>query len=141
MPTPKTQKPIPDLMASLVEFATLDENALQHIRKTAEDPPRASVYDVIVHTCKQSAANAAHTWERLKTQFPEVCHSVTNFKFSGRGQRYTPVADARGIVEIILVLPGKAAAEYRKEAASTIVRYLGGDLTMVDEIAANRLAQ
>ena len=91
--------------------------------------------------CAHGAPNAAHTWERLKTQFPEVCHEVTNFKFSGQGQRETPVADARGIVEIIMVLPGKAAASYRKQAANLVVRYLGGDLTMVDEIAANRLAQ
>ena len=51
------------------------------------------------------------------------------------------MTDARGITEIIMVLPGKAAAHFRKKAADVVVRYLGGDCTLVDEIAANRLAQ
>ena len=41
-----------------------------------------------------------------------------------------------GITQIIMVLPGKAGRRVRTEAASVVVRYLGGDLTMVDEIAA-----
>ena len=64
-----------------------------------------------------------------------------NFKFSGRGQRETPVADARSIVEIIMVLPGRAAARVRKAAADFVVRYLGGEPQLVEEVAANRLRQ
>jgi hypothetical protein len=64
-----------------------------------------------------------------------------NFKFSGRGQKETPVTDARGIVDIIMVLPGKAAASVRRQASNVLVRYLGGDPTLVEEIAANRFAQ
>ena len=33
------------------------------------------------------------------------------------------------------------AAAVRKEAASVLVRFLGGDMSMVDEIARNRLTQ
>jgi hypothetical protein len=44
-------------------------------------------------------------------------------------------------VEVILVMPGRAAARYRKAAAGVVVRYLGGDSSLVEEIAANRLAQ
>ena len=128
-------------MASLADFATLDANSLQHIRKTAENPPRASVLDTIQAITKQTKDNCYKVWERLQEHFPEVRTLGQDFKFSGQGQRETPVADARGIVEIIMVLPGKAAASYRKQAANLVVRYLGGDLTMVDEIAANRLAQ
>ena len=66
---------------------------------------------------------------------------MTNFKFSGEGQRQTPVADARAMAEIVMVLPGRTAARYRKKAADIIVRYLGGDPTLVEEVAANRLRQ
>ena len=45
--------------------------------------------------------------------FPDVSTSCANFKFSGRGQRETPVAGARTIVEILMVLPGRAAAQVR----------------------------
>ena len=49
------------------------------------------------------------------------------------------MADSRGIVEIIMVIPGRAAARLRKAAADAMVRYLGGDPSLVEEVAANRL--
>jgi len=57
---------------------------------------------------------------------------------TGRGQRNTPVADAVGITTILLILPGRAAAAVRQLAASVVVRYLGGDMTLVAEVMANR---
>ena len=45
------------------------------------------------------------------------------------------------MVEIVMVLPGRTAAMHRKKAADIIVRYLGGDHTPVEEVAANRLRQ
>ena len=47
MPAAARPRPIPDLMASMPAFSALDEHALRQIRKTAEDTPRVSVYDVI----------------------------------------------------------------------------------------------
>ena len=41
----------------------------------------------------------------------------------------------------MMALPGRAASEFRRNAAKVVVRYLGGDRTLVDEIAANRAAQ
>ena len=38
-----------------------------------------------------------------------------NFKFPGRGQRDTPVADTRTIALFIALLPGRAASAFRKE--------------------------
>jgi hypothetical protein len=43
------------------------------------------------------------------------------------------------MVEIIWQLPG--TAEFRRNCAGVCVRYLGGDLSLVDEITANRAAQ
>ena len=139
MPTPRAQKPIPDLMASMPSFSALNEQALRQIRQTAENPPKVSVYDVINAITGQS--NPRMIWDRLCTGFPEVVTYCDTFEFPGRGQQYIPVADARGITEIIVLPPGKAAAHFRKAAADVVVRYLGGDLTLVEEIAANRLAQ
>ena len=39
------------------------------------------------------------------------------------------------------MIPGRCAAGVRKNAASVVCRYLGGDLTLVTEIAQNRLFQ
>ena len=43
------------------------------------------------------------------------------------------------MVEIIWQLPG--SAEFRRNCAEVCVRYVGGDLSLVDEITANRAAQ
>ena len=129
---------IPDLMVHLAE---LDDGTVRQIRKTAEDPPRVSVYDVIGTVTGLPQYNMHTIWSRLCESYPEVSTSCANFKFSGRGQRDTPVTDARGAVEIVMILPGRAAARVRKMAADVMVRYLGGDPAIVEEVAANRLAQ
>ena len=131
-------RPIADLMASLAE---LTDGTVQQIRKTAEDPPRIAVYDVLQLVTGCSAQHSTQVYQRLAQNFPDVLTECVNFKFSGRGQRETPVTDARGIVDIIMVLPGKAAATVRRQAADVLVRYLGGDPALVEEIAANRFAQ
>ena len=95
----------------------MDAEALGQIRKTSEDPPRVSIFDVIRAVTGQANPSMIHS--RLKAAFPAV---VTNcddcFQFPGERQRPTPVTDARGIVEVILLLPGRVAARFRKETAS-----------------------
>lgn len=53
----------------------------------------------------------------------------------------TPVVDSRGAVEITVLLQGKAAAEFRRKSADIVVRYIGGDPRIVDEVLENRLLQ
>ena len=101
----------------------------------------SSVVDTTAVITGHTPTNSLHTWQRLSQSYPEVSQSVTNFKFSGQGQRLTPVADARTIVEIVMVLPGRTAALHRRKAADVLVRYLGGDPSLVEEVAANRLRQ
>ena len=119
----------------------LNENTVPQIRKTAENPPRVSVIDTVALITGHSPTVCSHTLQRLKESYPEVGSDWTNFRFAGRGQRDTPVADARGIVEVIMILPGRAAGQVRKAAADVMVRYLGGDPSLVQEVAANRLRQ
>ena len=119
----------------------ITQESLGRIRKTSERPPRVSVYDVIGAITEQSTNQAGLAYRRLLERFPEVQSYCMNFQFHGQGQRPTPVCDARGITEIIMLLPGTAAAQFRKRSADVVVRFLGGCPTLVDEIAANRLAQ
>ena len=129
---------IPDLMLCLQE---LTDGTVRRIRKTAEDPPRVSVIDTVALITGHSPTVCSHTLQRLKDSYPEVGSDWSNFRFAGRGQRDTPVSDARGIVEVIMILPGRAASQVRKAAADVMVRYLGGDPSLVEEIAANRVQQ
>ena len=43
------------------------------------------------------------------------------------------MADAYVITEIVMIFPGRAAASVRKQAASVLVRYLGGLQTGFDD--------
>jgi hypothetical protein len=129
---------IADLMAGLQE---MNDGTVRQIRKTAEDPPRVSVIDTVALITGHTPTVCSHTLRRVKEAYPAVGLEWSNFKFPGQRQRDTPVADARGIVELIMVLPGRAAGHVRKSAADVMVRYLGGDPSLVEEIAANRLRQ
>jgi hypothetical protein len=48
------------------------------------------------------------------------------------------VTDARGLVIIINMLPGRKAEQFRIACADIIVRYLGGDEALVAEIRRNK---
>jgi len=43
-----------------------------------------------------------------------------------------------GIVEIVMLLPGRQAARVRRHAAELLVRYLDGDRALVDEVCRDR---
>ena len=51
------------------------------------------------------------------------------------------MTDVRGIVEIVMLLPGHQAARVRRAAAELLCRWLGGDLTIIDEVCRNRMLQ
>ena len=108
------------------------------IRTTDETPARISVIDVVQAITDMTKSNAGHYYERIKDAHPEVCTNCTNFRFRGRGQRDTPITDIKGIVEIIMLLPGKHAARVRRQAAELLCRYLGGDLALVEEVCRIR---
>ena len=54
---------IPDLMMSL---SSLTSDSVRHIRKTAEDPPRVSVLDVISAVTGLDTNNSSNVYTRLR---------------------------------------------------------------------------
>lgn len=111
---------------------------VQQIRKTDENPSRISVIDVVAAITGQNKSNAAVAFKRLQRDHPAVTANSSDCKFPGERQRKTPVTDVRGIVEIIMLLPGHTAARVRRQVAELLVRYLGGDISLVDEVCAIR---
>jgi hypothetical protein len=63
----------------------------------------------------------------------EISTNCGKLKINGIGHS-TYVADAKTLVEIVWLCPGKAAREFRRKSAQTIVRVLGGDLSIINEI-------
>jgi hypothetical protein len=103
-----------------------------------------SVYDVI--SVASGATNTSQTFKRLvdEGEFGEqgVINSPNFYthKFPGQGQRKIPVANAKGAVQLILALPGRRARAFRQKVAETLIRYLGGDDSLIAEIRANQAA-
>jgi len=85
--------------------------------------------------------HAGEAVRHLLAQYPELHESIVKFKFPGRGQRPISVAPLAVALQYAFLLPGKAAAQTRRQAATLVVRYLGGDVTLVDEVYSNRRAQ
>ena len=101
--------PTSDKMASLAE---LTDGAVNQMRKTAEDPPRISVYDVLQLVTGCSANNCNPTFQRLVQTFPDR-FNFDKVQFPGRGQKLTQVCTPQQANELIALLGGKAAAEFR----------------------------
>ena len=95
-----------------------------------------AVVDVARAITGSDAHAAAKTVRKLCEQYTELNDRMQYIQFPGQGQRETPVTDARGIVEIIMLLPGHHAARVRRQAAELLVQHLGGDVLLVDEMCA-----
>jgi hypothetical protein len=106
-----------------MELFLPSDESVQAVRITNETPPRVSVLDVIGTVTKQPPKQCSTIFSRLEHQYPEVSTICGNIKFNGRGQKETPVADAKGIVQIIMHLPSREAAAYKAKVAETFVRY------------------
>jgi hypothetical protein len=129
-----------DAQATIAAVATLRDITEAELRRIRKADGKVAVCDVIRAVTGQGATTCSKTWHRLTDSHPELlemCKSC-KFKSAGRGShKETVVTDARGIVQIMMLLPGQAAAAFRKNAAVVIVRYLGGDPCLVEQIAAH----
>jgi len=97
---------------------------------------RVSVYDVI--RVVSGVENPRQTWDGICQTHHEVVSKTINFQFAGQGQRATPVTDIEGMLYIINLLPGANAATFRAGGARLLVRFLGGDERLIDEVQAIR---
>jgi hypothetical protein len=112
----------------------------------------ASIYDILTNI--SGSRNPTTSWKSLR---PKVSRNLRNkyysdeitldlvmqghiksFKFAGPGQKITPVADAYTIMEILFLIKGEKADLFRSACRGIIIRHLGGDKTLIDEIGCNR---
>ena len=101
---------------------------MKQIRKTDENP------HVISAATGMNSNHATKAYRDLVARHPDVNSVGVHVKFPDargrKGQKNTPVTAVRGIVEIIMLLPGHHAARIRRQAAELLVRYLGGYLEL-----------
>lgn len=122
----------PDSLSIILGYAG---NTQVSLRTTPETPRRVSVFDLI--TVMSSNKNPRSVYNDVCNTYPEVVGLADNYTFQGRGQRPTPVVDARGAVYLMHVLQGQKASLFRINCADIVVRYLGGDTTLVAGIQRN----
>lgn len=91
---------------------------------------RASVIDVIKNICNCNPAHAGEKLSRSGRDFTDRCAYI---KINGRGHE-TPVADAETLVQIIWMIPGDGAKEFRLKSAEYVCRVLGADQSLAREI-------
>lgn len=120
-------------------FPMLFDGKTTHIRVTSETPRRVSVFDLI--EVITGVENPSRTFHDITARYPEVLQFTSDFMFPGQGQRMTPVTDARGVVRIVNKLHGPRAILFRETTADILVRYLGGDESLIAEIRANNQLQ
>ena len=109
------------------QLSTLLGREVKQLRKTDEVPPHVSIVDVAALITGKDKNQAAEDFRRLTTRCPDAKTKCFDVKFRDsrgrRGQKETPVTDARGIVEIIMLLPCQQVARVRRKAAELLSRF------------------
>lgn len=94
---------------------------------------KASAFDII--KAFNGSLSYRRVWNDIKKNHFVGVRKTNAYTFPGKGQNKTPVLDSKGVIELIMVLPGTKAASCRKTFAEIIVRYLGGDLSLCYDVA------
>jgi hypothetical protein len=134
-----------DLCAVEAELTRMLGRSTEELRGIRRTPKGlVSLIDAIVIFSGRDAHQASNDLSALRgegSRFELDKASISLYKFKGKGQRPTPVAPTHVVYETLMLLPGARAAVARQMAARYMVRYLGGDLTLQQEIRANRALQ
>jgi hypothetical protein len=94
-----------------------------------------SVFDFI--TVVGGQRNPKDTWQRILNEHSEELGIVAKCDYSQFGKtKKTPVVNVQGMVKLLFWLPGELAKQFRSKSAEVMIRYLGGDITLIDEIKA-----
>ncbi len=110
--------------------------------------PHVAAIDVIKTTTQTSRDNAVHQWTKIKREHSESANGVhtfhwghsesmnviRTFRFPGQRGSATEVVDIPTALQIIMLLPGRAAAALRLKASVLLVRFLGGDVSLIGAI-------
>lgn len=91
-----------------------------------------SVFDIIKAATKQTDSSIRKAWKRIENQYPEIVPFCHYCQF-GKSKK-TPCINLTGFVKLMMWLPGKEAENFRDKSAIIIIRHLGGDTSLINEI-------
>ena len=80
--------------------------------------------------------NPWKAWQRITEAHPEVLAKCEDFRFTGQGQRNTPVAkDKEAAFYILGLLPGECGRKYREQSAKLFTKWLEDPAGLVGDLA------
>ena len=133
-----TENQLSDSPMSLLDIiGAADDTAMtkERIRCTPIDGVmKISIYDVMQYVCGYQSTHTTQTFKKVIQKFPEVYKSVVIWKFPGAGQRETYVTDSKGLLKILMHIPGRRSAVIRDRVADIANRYFAGDLSLCADI-------
>jgi hypothetical protein len=134
---PPAEVIVPELVDLPSDLAKLlGRSALPQVRKVS-GKDNWVIADIGAAFLDKNIKYAGEDLKRIITRFPESqvakCDLVL-FRSNGRQPVSVKVGDLSTVIEYIFLLPGTTAARIRAEAARLLVRYLGGDLDIVDRV-------
>jgi len=142
------QRNIFQMCSRVAQYLGTSSNQLPGNVRITPDGTMVSVIDVIMvisftdddGRLKKSAQKNASDYNKiLLRDHPEVSLLQRNFRFTGQGQRDTPVAGRRGMLQIIQLLRGKKASKFREGVAGLVEQYLDADMGLADDITDRAL--
>ena len=121
-----------DLRKQLSYLLKVPLGDVGRIRMTPEKQP--SLIDTISVLTRKSKHESAKVWRRLEGQFPTLGPKCPHAAFPNHG-RETPVAgDLKTLIQVIFLLPGREASLVRQAAAEVFIRFMGGDLSLIQDV-------
>jgi hypothetical protein len=114
-------------MSAEIDISDIFQNDAMVIRKTLGNPPRISIMDFVMAVTGQNNDRAAKTIRNLKDVNSQFLTKLEMHQFPGRSQREQYVLCASEAIQLLMMLPGKVAREFRLESANLLTKVFAGD--------------
>ena len=113
----------------LIKFTGIFENKEVRIKDGY-----ISVFDILITATGCKKDSVYKTWLRIKKEYNDILAECQDIKFDGKKQKETPCINTSGFIKLLMIIPGKLADKFRNDVAPIIIRNLGGDTTLINEI-------
>jgi hypothetical protein len=123
-----------------IDVSTFFDNTAFTMRMTPGSDPRVSIMDFVMAVIGKDKDHCRKTIANMEIENQDFFPVLKKFQFSGRGERFQFVLCLSECVELLMILPGKKAKEFRKNSAGLLTRLFAGDPALHDLIEKNRLS-
>jgi hypothetical protein len=127
-------------MTTVMDISDIFSSGPRTIRMTSGIPPKVAAIDFVVAVTKSNPNRAAESVAAAKKKVPSFFVNIQTHQFPGTGQKRIYIMCLSECAELLMMLPGRKALEFRHHAAHLLTRVFAGDPTLHDVITANGLS-